>query len=196
VHDLVGGVGSGATIVGRGVSRSPRTLVTQGAGFQPSPCLGLELKLRIRPRLPLVRSLNDKDRFVEGYVVVDWIKLESLRDHSTRSTSTKDYSMGFSKKNHAQFSHHINIKSLSYMIDYIVYLYLEHPSKLSVNISIDKKQMECYLSGVFEEFSFNLVQPPTACAVSTKIAITPRSEVQKMHRLLSLKLDSYIFLVI
>jgi hypothetical protein len=53
------------------------------------------------------------DPLAEGYVVVDWIKLESLRDHSTRPTSTRDYSTGFSKKSHAQFSHHININSLS-----------------------------------------------------------------------------------
>jgi len=35
---------------------------------------------------------------MEGYVVVDRIKLESLGDHSTRSTSTGDYSTGFLKE--------------------------------------------------------------------------------------------------
>ena len=45
---------------------------------------------------------------LKGYVVADRIKLESLGDHSTRSTSTRDYSTGFSKKSHAQFSYHIN----------------------------------------------------------------------------------------
>jgi hypothetical protein len=55
---------------------------------------------------------GDKDRLVEGYVVLDRIKLESLGDQSTRSTSTRDYSTGFSKKSHAQFSYHIKINSL------------------------------------------------------------------------------------
>jgi hypothetical protein len=67
-------------------------------------------------------STGDKDRLAEGYAVVDRIKLESLRDHSTRSTSTGDYCTGFSKKSHAQFSNHINLISLQ-MMDYMVYLY-------------------------------------------------------------------------
>ena len=49
----------------------------------------------------------------KGYVVVDRIKLESLGDHSTRSTSTGDYSTGFSKKSHAQFLYHINSTHLN-----------------------------------------------------------------------------------
>jgi hypothetical protein len=65
---------------------------------------------------------NDKDQLAKGYMVVDQIKLESLGDHSTRSTSTGDYSTGFSKKSHAQFSNHINISSLQ-MMDDMVYLY-------------------------------------------------------------------------
>jgi hypothetical protein len=61
VRDLVGGVGDGATIVGRGALRSPQALIARGARLQPGPWLGLEVKLRIRPGLPLIRSLDDKD---------------------------------------------------------------------------------------------------------------------------------------
>ena len=61
----------------------------------------------------MIARRSDKDLLTEGYVVVDRIKLESLGDHSTRSTSTGDYSMGFSKRSHAQFSYHINISFLS-----------------------------------------------------------------------------------
>jgi len=54
--------------------------------------------------------------------VVYTIKLESLGEHSTRSSSTGLYSKDFSKKSHAQLSNHINLNSLE-MMDYMVYLY-------------------------------------------------------------------------
>ena len=70
----------------------------------------------------MIARRSDTDLLTEGYVVVDKIKLESLGDHSTRSTSTGDYSTGFSKKSHAPFSYHIKINSLQ-MMDCMVYLY-------------------------------------------------------------------------
>ena len=110
------------------------------------------------------------------------IKLESLGDHSTRSTSTGDYSTGFSKKSHAQFSHHIHINSLQ-MMDYMIHLYQEHPSQLGVNISVNKNKWKIIL----------VEKLKSLCAAFTKMAITPSSEIQKMHRLLHWKIDSYIF---
>jgi len=50
--------------------------------------------------------------------------------------------MGFSKKSHAQFSQY-QISTLFQMIDYMIYLYMEHSSLLDVNISISKKTSAC-----------------------------------------------------
>jgi hypothetical protein len=70
------------------------------------------LDLKEDPFRPHEKGEDGNNLLVEGYVVVYWIKLESLGDHSTRSTSTGDYSTDFSKKS-AQFSNHININSPS-----------------------------------------------------------------------------------
>jgi hypothetical protein len=54
------------------------------------------------------------DLLAEWYMMVDRIKLESLGDHSTRSTSTEDYSTGFSKEEPCSIlSSYISISTLS-----------------------------------------------------------------------------------
>ena len=48
----------------------------------------------------------------------------------------------FLKKSHAQFSQY-QISTLFRLIDYMIYLYMEHSSLLDVNISISKKTSAC-----------------------------------------------------
>jgi hypothetical protein len=49
--DLVGGVGNSAVLFGWGNVEEPSSLGCWGAGFQPSPWLGLEVEPRIKPGL-------------------------------------------------------------------------------------------------------------------------------------------------
>jgi hypothetical protein len=46
-----------------------------------------------------------------------------------------------------------------------------------------------HLGGAFVEPFAIIVQHQAACTASTNLVITPSSEVQKMHRLLYMKLD-------